>query len=93
MDLKKKFNKFSIAPIIVVDFCWALLNSLISEYNKISIIKYLDLCFDIIVNENRNQNFKIFVRPYICATHFLKTIINKAKSKAHTKFKNARLQM
>ena len=72
---------FMIAPIIVVDFSWVMINSINEAYNKCSILRYLQWTFEIIVNQNESKEFLelITTRVYICAVHFLKTVVKKVK--------------
>jgi hypothetical protein len=74
-------NMFIIAPIIVVDFSWAMINSINNSFNNCSTLQYLHWTFDVLINKNTCPDFlKIMnTRVYICAVHFLKTIIKKVK--------------
>ena len=83
---------FFIAPIIVTDFSWALINSVVLVFNKCSISQYLDYCFSLIFDKKKSAAISslLSVRIYLCSTHFLKLIIKRAKKtkcdKEHTIF-------
>lgn len=69
-----------ISPIVVTDFSFALINSVMDIFNKFDLHKYLILCYELIVNKNiRNFFTNVKTISYICSTHFLKIIINKTK--------------
>ena len=85
---------FLIAPIVVVDFSWAMINSVNDAFNKRTTLQYLNWTFEILINKRTCPEFlKIMkTRVYICATHFLKTIIKKVK-KFQDKKKNILFKM
>jgi hypothetical protein len=66
-------SRLFLAPIIVTDFSWALINSIHNVFNGFSVLSYLQRCFNSLVNKSKNE--KIVVRHYLCATHFLKMLI------------------
>lgn len=75
----KKFLQFS--PIIITDFSWAMLNSILKIFNNCQITQYLKWCFSFSVENTSNLN-AMPVKIYICSTHFLKIVIediNKLK--------------
>ena len=41
----RKYKDLKIAPIIITDFSWALINSVLMVFNKMTIKEYLDWCF------------------------------------------------
>ena len=73
----KPKNYFAIAPVIVTDFSWTLITSVLESFNSMNIIQYLDLCFEILMNKNNSNCFKTII--YLCAAHFIKLIIKKVK--------------
>jgi hypothetical protein len=82
--VKKYFEKyckpksdFVLAPVIVTDFSWTLITSILESFNSMNIIKYLDSCFEIIINKNNSNILKTII--YLCAAHFIKLIIKKVK--------------
>ena len=89
-------NQFQFAPIIVTDFSWALINSIMKVFNNCSIDYYTQWCYEILFNvEESFHKLNIMkVISYICATHFLKLLIEKVrKIKTHkTKYQNDKLQ-
>jgi len=76
--------KSDIKPkIIVVDYSWALINSILEifcETNN-SIARYLIYCYDFIVVQKNSKEFsQNMIKIYICATHFLKNLSKKAQA-------------
>ena len=73
----KVANKFP--KIFVLDFTWANINAVLEAFNKVTIYQYLQWAQEIICN----GNFKIYnlinVKIFLCSTHFLKIVIQKAK--------------
>jgi hypothetical protein len=82
--IKKSIESYSttdgfIQPkVIVVDFSWALLNSILDVFCNQKIGMYLLYCFQrLVVNANTKELITI---PYICSTHFLRMMFRRAKS-------------
>lgn len=73
--------KFSIAPVIVTDQSPTLLLSVMSAFNSCSVFYYLEFCYRIIIENNKElkKENDISVIHFFCSTHFLKNIINKTK--------------
>ena len=66
--------------IIVTDFSWALIHSVIQTFNNnCSILSYLNWTFDVIISGKSANQLIVNTRIFICAGHFLKIIIKKAK--------------
>ncbi|CAF0932078.1 unnamed protein product [Brachionus calyciflorus] len=72
-------TEFKIAPIIVTDFSWALINSVLNIFNKMEIIEYLEFSFKRIIEKNNLDLRKLTTRIYLCSTHFLKSLVKKVK--------------
>jgi hypothetical protein len=72
-------KKYSFAPIVVTDFSWALINSINHVINNCNFMQYLHWTFDILVNNCNTINKMMTTRLHLCATHFLKIIVKKAK--------------
>ena len=72
---------FKVAPIIVTDFSWALMNSVLSVFNKCTASEYIQFCFSMIFEkEKRAAIFSALnVRLYLCCAHFLKLVIKRCK--------------
>jgi hypothetical protein len=66
---------------IVTDFSFSLINSILSIFNKTNINEYLDICYEYLVENDMEALNKIKVRSFLCATHFLKMIIDKTRVK------------
>ena len=69
---------FLIAPIIVMDFSFAIINAVMATINKHTLTEYIQYCFDLLIMDKKNlKTIKTIV--YLCSTHFLKSIIKKTK--------------
>jgi len=62
--------------IIVTDMAWALINSVMRVFNNLSMLEYLECCYDFVFKK-KSFNMVIY---YTCSTHFLKNMIKKTKS-------------
>jgi hypothetical protein len=73
-----KMQLFSLAPIVVMDFSFAILNGVLNSINKCSLTEYIQFCYELIFNNKTDlKMYPTFV--YLCSTHFLKNIIKKTK--------------
>ena len=72
-------NKFKLAPLMVTDFCFALINSIHSAFNGCSLLQYLVWTHDYLMKKRLDLKNHILVRTYLCSTHFLKSLSVKAK--------------
>ncbi|CAF1090752.1 unnamed protein product [Brachionus calyciflorus] len=72
-----------LPSVIVVDFSWAMINSILEAFNSCSMRNYLYLSYDImILKKNKEKAFLnclMSTKVYLCSTHFLKLIISKAE--------------
>jgi hypothetical protein len=80
-------SRINIAPIIVTDFSWALINSVNQVFNGMSFIGYLNYCYEILIKEKRNECLK--VRLHLCSVHFLKVIIKHINPSINSRVKKA----
>ena len=71
-------NKYVLAPIIVTDFSFALINAIQISFNRSSLLQYLKWTFDILILKKKMSNMML-CRSYLCSTHFLKNVSFKAK--------------
>ena len=85
---KKYGFNFPIAPFVVTDFSWPLINSVLDVFNNLTIIQYLNMSFDIIVNKKEDNLIHINTFVYLCSIHLLKTFIKKSKKIQHPDKKN-----
>ncbi|RNA37617.1 hypothetical protein BpHYR1_009831 [Brachionus plicatilis] len=53
MDFVKQY----IEPIIVTDFSFALINSIMKTFNRLDLDRYLNMCYDFLINKNTNDFF------------------------------------
>jgi hypothetical protein len=109
LELERTIPKpgFQIAPIIVTDFSWALLNAVCTVFNNCSIGFYIRWCFEMMFK--KKKSLLIFnsmkVRLHLCGAHFLKLVIQKVKRikkydenvkdpnlKKHNKLMNIKIQ-
>jgi hypothetical protein len=86
----KKFGfQYPIAPIIVTDFSWPLINSVLDIFNNnMTIIKYLELAYEILVKKEKHKLTLINTFIYLCSIHYLKTFIKNTKKIHHQDKKN-----
>ena len=73
-------NRYVIAPIIVTDFSYALINSIHQAFNGCTLLQYIMWTFDYLTKNDASLKDFILVRTYLCCVHFLKNISKKAKS-------------
>jgi hypothetical protein len=83
LELKRVIPKRSVqvAPVIVTDFSWALINGIMSTFNNCTADVYLNWCYDVLFKKESSYIILnvINVVQYICSTHFLKLMIKKAR--------------
>jgi hypothetical protein len=96
MKLVPKKSPFQLAPIIVTDFSWVLINSIMTVFNKTNIELYIDWCYKIVMKEPEclsNIN-DMEVRLQLCCAHFLKMVTDKVHKikKFNTEEKDKKLQ-
>lgn len=72
----KKYNINFNPSIIVTDFSWANINALLKTFLNCEIIQYLKMCFGKAVLKDDSFSKNLTTKIYICATHFLKNIID-----------------
>lgn len=71
-------SEFIFSPIIVTDFSWALIKSIMDIFNNCSITNYLTWTYDLLVKNKSNVCINTIL--ILCSTHFLKLIIRKTKT-------------
>ena len=71
----------SIASVIVTDFSWALINSVMHQMNRCNIVNYLNWSFEIIYKNNIDFTFLRIMRTklFICCTHMLRNIVKSSE--------------
>jgi len=74
---QKKF--YAVAPIIVVDHSWAMIQSVLKSMNNVTALQYLNWCYAYIVQKENNKKFIFITTVYICSTHMLKIILKHVK--------------
>jgi hypothetical protein len=74
---KKSRNLFAFAPVIVTDFSWTLISSVLDAFNNVNVNEYLSLCFEILADRKEMNTLKTVI--YLCAAHFIKLVIKKVK--------------
>lgn len=80
-----ELNKIRTSPLIVVDFSWVLINSIMDTFNKCSIGQYLEWSFRSLLPKEAEFlvnlfNGSVFIRLYLCSFHFLKSMRKKLKN-------------
>ena len=75
-------NNLKIAPFVVVDFSWALINSINEIFNNCSFISYLKITYDIVTSADKKDELRSFIqcRIILCSFHTMKSIIQKLRS-------------
>jgi hypothetical protein len=72
---------FKVAPIVMKDFDWALINSLLMVFNTCDAIFYVNWCYDILFE--RTKSIKIYNRMssiiHLCGAHWIKQTVKKIK--------------
>jgi hypothetical protein len=85
LSLKDYLNNFMPASglrfprIVVVDYSWVLINSILGVFSDSSIKQYLDKTFEIFINGKNETKSEIPVRIYLCSFHFMKMIKRRIK--------------
>ena len=77
-------TKVIIAPVIVIDFSWALLISLMKSTNNCEPLHYLLWTFDILVNKRDDiylNQHHMKTRIVLCSVHFFLNVVKKTKLK------------
>lgn len=70
---------FSLAPIVVMDFSWASINSVLDAFNLCNIDQYIRWSFDVLFKRGHvTEAIKVII--YLCSTHMLKLTSNKVKN-------------
>jgi hypothetical protein len=64
---------------VVTDHSFALINSVLGIINQCTLSQYLNLTYDIVFKKQENSTTFEKTKLHICAVHFLKIIISKAK--------------
>jgi hypothetical protein len=74
---------FKVAPIVMKDFDWALINSLLMVFNTCDAIFYVNWCYDILFE--RTKSIKIYNRMssiiHLCGAHWIKQTVKKIKKR------------
>ncbi|CAF0867508.1 unnamed protein product [Brachionus calyciflorus] len=84
----KDSNLTLLPKVVVTDFSWPLIKSVLEIYNKMAVIDYLIWSYDLINEPINGCNIECVI--YLCATHFLKNIVKQAnKTNANEKAKKA----
>ena len=75
-------RKKCLPAILVTDFSWALINAVMKSLNNCSIVEYINWTYDVLCNKKLYLQDAMYTIHYICAVHFLRIIIKKAKNEA-----------
>jgi hypothetical protein len=84
LELERTIPKnlsFQIAPIIVTDFSWALINSVMQVFNNVEADVYINWCFEILFKKQDSVIILSIMktRLHLCGAHFLKLIVKKVR--------------
>lgn len=83
---EKKFKKWPLFNEVVIDFSFALLNSVLDGFNRIDVIEYIKYCYSVVTGEENNKKY---IRIYLCYAHLSHNLSNdinaafKSTSKAN----------
>jgi hypothetical protein len=67
-----------IFQVVVTDFSWALIKSVLDGFNKLNVLDYLNVTFDFLDKGTDISQYSIL---FICCAHFIKLITNQIKAK------------
>jgi hypothetical protein len=72
-----------LPPIVVTDFSWALIKSIVKAFDLCEFDKYLNWCYSICVTNDiiqlKKLNDLMPTRIILCSFHFIKSIAQKAR--------------
>ena len=85
LDLQKTIPKsvtYRIAPFVVTDFSWGLINAVLSVFNNCKADFYINWCFEILFNRVESTLILNIMqtRLILCAAHFIKMVSKKVKA-------------
>lgn len=80
--------QFPIAPLIITDFSWALINSSMAVFNNCTFYQYLKWSFEVLLPKSDRigtqnefpENYNMPSKIYLCSFHMIKKIYNKIKT-------------
>ena len=76
----KLIKRKMFIPVVVTDFAYPLINSVMKCFNKCTLTHYLEWCYYILFDkEKQSLESSIKTRLYLCSFHILKSLIAKAK--------------
>ena len=94
--LEKSITTYSyqVAPIVVTDFSWAIINAACNSFNNCTIDIYIKWCYDIIVSNKIWLFNSITTIISLCYSHFIKLVSKKIKKvkKYNSKLNNNKLR-
>lgn len=67
--------------VIVTDFSWANINSILRTFHNCDIIQYLKMCYKKSVLGENTYDKVLKTKLYLCSTHFLKNVIDDFEKK------------
>ena len=81
-------HKNNLPSIIVTGFSWANINAILRAFLNCDIIQYLKISYKKCVLKDNSYNHYLKPLIYLCATHFLKNIIEKLDEKLKIRKRN-----
>ena len=75
----KCYKFFKLPKAIVSDYSWANINALMKAVNNLDVLDYLNLAYQIVVQNQIYAVSGIKTMIYLCSTHFLKNIQDDTK--------------
>ena len=87
----EKSNSF-LAPIVVTDFSWPLIISILRSSNNCDVLHYLHWCYDLVVNKIDSPYLlkHLKTRLILCSVHFFKNALKKT-NKMITEYKREKI--
>ncbi len=76
-----KSVSYQLAPIIVTDFSWGLINAVMETFNYTTADVYVNWCFEILFNKEQSIVILSVMKTilYLCSSHFIKLIVKKVR--------------
>ena len=72
-------QKYLIAPYVVCDCSYAIINCVLKEFNGCKLIGYLMWSFDVVVNKKFELSLLLKTRLLVCSIHYLRNMIKQTK--------------
>jgi hypothetical protein len=78
--------KWPVFGIVVTDYSWVLIRSVLSAFNNMGLIDYMEIVCQHM--NDKTVSIDYLTLPFICCAHFMKIIANQIKSRIYHKNNN-----